>query len=481
MKRDGDSSLERAYSASAHNAPPAPAVVKLQQIPHTAERLIRGEPVILRGLEDLPVDASMDRSFFQQVSVKSLVLTPSNGDMIGKGVLGIASLSEESEWTSDSIIQLSILANLLAHTAERKKAREALRENEQLFQSLFKAASIGIALEDLEGRPLFVNPALCSLLGFTEEELCGKHCVQFSPPEDSRKDWALFEQLRTGSIDNYHLEKRYFRKDGSLIWGRLSISLLNDRASSSPLVVAMVEDITEKKVAEENLQRSESNLQNLAARLIQVQEEERHRISRELHDDIGQRLALLTIDLEDLKGSLAKAGQDSNCQLVSGLQRRTDELATDVHNLSGDLHSSKLQFLGLPSAIRELCTRISAQQNIRIDLRIEELPKDFSPDMALCFFRVAQEALNNMVKHSHAQDAFVELTQTRGAIVLKVRDFGVGFDARAPHAGIGFSSMRERLRMFGGELVVESIPGNGTELVAKLKPEKAEANAASAG
>ena len=119
----------------------------------------------------------------------------------------------------------------------------------QLFRDAFNASPIGIVVEDLQGQPLFVNPAFCAFLGFTQEELSGKHCVDFSPPEDAEKDWALFQKLRAGSIDHYQLEKRYFRKDGSLVWGSLSISLLN--SPPSPRVIAMVEDITEKKKAEE--------------------------------------------------------------------------------------------------------------------------------------------------------------------------------------------------------------------------------------
>jgi PAS domain S-box-containing protein len=119
----------------------------------------------------------------------------------------------------------------------------------EIFRDVFDASPIGIAVENMEGQPLFVNRALCSILGFSEDELCGKHCVQFSPPEDAAKDWALFQQLRAGSIDHYQLDKRYFRRDGSLMWGRLSLSLLSIRPS--PLVVAMVEDITEKKRGEE--------------------------------------------------------------------------------------------------------------------------------------------------------------------------------------------------------------------------------------
>jgi len=129
------------------------------------------------------------------------------------------------------------------------EAKQAGTPDTQLFRDVFNASPIGIAVENLEGQPLFVNPAFCSFLGFSPEELCNKHCVDFSPPEDAEKDWALFQQLRTGSINHYQLEKRYFRRDGSLVWGRLSISLLNSHPS--PLVIAMVDDITEKKTAEE--------------------------------------------------------------------------------------------------------------------------------------------------------------------------------------------------------------------------------------
>src|SRR5512147_1570655 len=98
-----------------------------------------------------------------------------------------------------------------------------------LFRDIFNASLIGIAVENLNGHPLFVNPALCAFLGFTEEELCRKDCVDFSPPEDAEKDSALFQRLQAGEINQYQLEKRYFRRDGSLVWGRLSMSLLTSR------------------------------------------------------------------------------------------------------------------------------------------------------------------------------------------------------------------------------------------------------------
>jgi PAS domain S-box-containing protein len=342
---------------------------------------------------------------------------------------------------------------------------EPEQAGEGLFRNLFNAAPIGIAVEDLEGQPLFANPALCSMLGFTEEELRSKHCVEFSPAEDAKKDWALFEQLRHRLISNYHLDKRFYCKDGRLIWGRLSISLMSNPAGSASLVVAMVEDISEKRAIEEKLQ-------HLASRLIQVQEEERQRIGRELHDDIGQRLSLLMIDMGDLRHTFAEAGQSTQSQLLFELHQRTETLATDIQNLSRDLHSSKLEVLGLHFALRNLCEKISALHHIPITLRVEELPANAPSELHLCIYRVAQEALNNVVKHSRSAQAFVELTHTDGVIVLKIRDLGVGMNPSTPHRGIGLSSMRERLRMFGGELFVESNPEKGTTVIAQVKLEK---------
>src|SRR5262245_22378606 len=134
-------------------------------------------------------------------------------------------------------------------------AAHNLPPDTQLFRDVFNTSPIGIAVENLDGQPLFVNAAFCSMLGFSEEELCGKYCVDFSPPEDAEKDWALFQQLRAGSIDHYQLEKRYVRRNGSLVWGNLSVSLL--KGWSSPLILAMVEDISDKKRAEELLREYE--------------------------------------------------------------------------------------------------------------------------------------------------------------------------------------------------------------------------------
>jgi len=360
-----------------------------------------------------------------------------------------------------------------AHTRspvpETKEAQAERIKSEKFFQALCQETSIGIALEDLEGHILFANPALCSMLGYTTEELRDMSCSAFSHPEDQKQEGPLFHQLCAGLIDHYKLDKRFIRKGGSQIWGHVSISLLDARYRTAPLVIGMVQDISEKKATEEQLRTSERSLRDVASRLMQAQEIERQRIGRELHDDIGQRFALLTIQLERLHQDLLKARQEAHSWTALRLCKSAEELATDIHELSHELHSSKLRHLGLPAALKELARKTSSQQDLRVDFHAGPLPKNLSPELAMCLFRVGQEALCNVIKHSQTRNVEMDVTRTNGRIVLKIKDFGIGFEPEVSASGIGLSTMRERLRMFGGNLLVNSSPGKGTEIIAEVR------------
>jgi PAS domain S-box-containing protein len=328
----------------------------------------------------------------------------------------------------------------------------------QLFHYLFEQASLGIAVEDLEGKILLANPALCSMLGYREDELCGMNCSEFANSEDSERDWALFQQLCAGAIDRYSLEKRYVRKNGARFWGRLNVSLWRNADGGSPLVFAFVEDITERKLAE-------IALASVSRGLIEAQERERIRISRELHDDIGQRLAMLAIELQQLQEDPSDARRR-----IAELHKQTAEIAADIQSLSHELHSSRLEYLGIAAAAKGFCQEFETQQRVEIDFRSDDLPTALPPDISLCFFRVLQEALRNAAKHSGVRHFEVRLWGTPAEIQLTVRDSGVGFDSEvAPVSrGLGLISMEERLKMLNGTFSIESRPQVGTTIHARV-------------
>lgn len=330
----------------------------------------------------------------------------------------------------------------------------------QLFHDVFNASPMGIAVENLDGKPLFVNPALCLMLGFSAEEMRTKHCVQFSPPEDSEKDWILFQQLREGSIDRYQIEKRYLRKDGSLMWGNLSISLLNSRPS--PLVLAMVEDVSEKKKTQEALAR-------MSRKLIEAQEQERSRIARDLHDDIGQRLALLAVELERLQEDASGVSAQVSHR-VHELRQQTIDVSTDVQTLSHELHSAKLEYLGVALTMKSWCKEFGERQKLEIEFTSHDVPRNLPGDSSLCLFRVLQEAVHNAAKHSGQKTIEVQLWAEPGEIHLVVTDMGKGFDVEAAMQshGLGLTSMRERVRMVNGTLTIQTGPMGGNTIHARI-------------
>ena len=225
-------------------------------------------------------------------------------------------------------------------------------------------------------------------------------------------------------------------------------------------VVAFI-DITERKLAE-------ATVANVSRRLIEAQEQERVRIGRELHDDIGQRLALLAVELRRLQDDSATL-PDVRRRLV-GLQKQTSAIAVDIQSLSHELHSAKLQYLGIASAMRGFCREFGEQQRVEIEFSAQGLPAPLSADVSLCLFRVLQEALHNSAKHSGARHFEVRLWGATDEIHLTVKDSGTGFDLDVAKAsqGLGLISMEERLKLLNGTLSIESQSNRGTTIHARV-------------
>jgi signal transduction histidine kinase len=208
----------------------------------------------------------------------------------------------------------------------------------------------------------------------------------------------------------------------------------------------------------------------LSGRLIALAEEERKHLARELHDDIGQRLSLLAVELDLL--TIEQECEGSVRDKLEQALTELKELATDVHNLSHRLHSSKLQHLGLPVALKEVCRQIARQHHIDIDLQAGDVSSPLPEDVSLCFYRVAQEALSNAAKHSHSKRVEVRLSSTEGRVLLQIKDFGIGFNPGMQIDGLGLATMQERLRMVGGVLSIRSAAASGTELTAEARTQR---------
>jgi len=234
------------------------------------------------------------------------------------------------------------------------------------------------------------------------------------------------------------------------------------------LVIGLLFQVRQRRKSEAALRASSAEVRDLVGKLISAEEDERRRMAIDLHDDISQELALLGIELEQLEQSAASSGA-SFARRTAAAVRRVASLATSLRNLSHRLHPAKLELLGLTGALDALCRDVSAAHLMPIEFRGDAMPARVAPDAALCLYRVAQEALHNVVKHSGSRRALVSLTVRDGSLVMEVVDSGIGFDAEERLAeGLGLVSMRERLHYLGGRFEIASARGKGTRLTVQI-------------
>jgi PAS domain S-box-containing protein len=334
-----------------------------------------------------------------------------------------------------------------------KRGESELQERTLYLESLIANTPLGIVVKDEARRVLFCNPAFEQMFQYTQVEIQGKDLDDFIAPHAREEAVRLSNSVRLGGIAQARTQR--VRKDGTF----LDVELYGVRVYSGPKFVAsfvIYQDITERK-------KSEEKLIALRNRLARAQEEERARIARDLHDDTGQRLALLSIDLEQLKQASLKL-KSSLTQQLEALVKAASEITSDVHNVSRRLHPSQVELLGLVPALSNFCKDFAARNEMQIEFFHESLQHKPPQDAALCLFRVAQEAIRNVQKHSGTRRALVQLDENSGSLRLRVSDHGAGFDPEAnePSQGLGLLSMQERLHTLGGELFVHSRPGGGT-------------------
>jgi PAS domain S-box-containing protein len=337
---------------------------------------------------------------------------------------------------------------------ERRRAEELLRESEQRLRLAAQAGRVYATEWDRASGVITRSEEFTRILGLSadQQKTNGDDIMATVHPEDREKISAAAYGT-TPQAPSYRVQYRVVRPDGALVWLEASGLALFDRTGTMYRTIGMVADITEHKRAEEAISA-------LSRRLIDAQENERARIARDLHDDIGQRLALALVTLEQQKPDTVK----------KELRKQLEDIAKSVHSLSHELHAATLRYLGIAKAMRGFCVELAEQKQVEIVFSHHNVPRTVPREISLCLFRVLQEALHNAVRYSKVSRFEVELVGSSDAVSLVVRDGGVGFDPEKAMngRGLGLISMQERLKLVSGRLSVESQRLRGTAIHATV-------------
>jgi PAS domain S-box-containing protein len=302
------------------------------------------------------------------------------------------------------------------------------------------------------------SPEHAKILGVSEpRHFTHQQFVNTIHPDDRPKFAATMSGL-TPENPVAEVTYRALVADGALVWLKSNGRAFFDGDGRMLRVIGMVADVTDQKLAEEALS-------GMTRKLVDAQEQERARIARELHDDITQRLVILAVEIE----RIGKRCSETPFQVpdrAHELSERTKEILSDIQALSHELHSSKLEYLGIVGGMRSWCREFGERQEMEIKFKSCSLPSVLPPEISLCLFRVLQEALHNAAKHSGVKRLDVQLLEESGEIHLMVSDLGKGFDfaSAMQGRGLGITSMQERVRLAGGTIVIDSKPTVGTTI-----------------
>ena len=352
---------------------------------------------------------------------------------------------------------------VLRDVTERKRAEEALRESEERLRSLSNAALEGIMVHD-RGLILDANPAFAQLFGYARpEELVGRNGLEIMIALESRA------RIQEGSHKQNRglVELTCIRKDGTRFLAETDSR--SARYFGRDVSIVSCRDVTERKRAQEELQRSLDQLRALTARLQRVREEESKRLAREIHDQVGQALTALRFDVTSLLGELPGGAQPWSTKAAS-LVKLVEETIDTVRQISSQLRPSMLDHLGLAATVEWVVEDFGTRTGIKHDLNLpaEDIVTD--PERATAIYRILQELLTNVARHARATEVFVQLQRTNRDLILLVRDNGKGMPAEKLSAkeSLGILGMHERALAFGGELVFSSAPGEGTSVKVRI-------------
>jgi len=394
-------------------------------------------------------------------------------------------------FTDDELKLATTIATQLAQAIEHKRDEEALRESEARLRATVEQATAGVARCDTNGRIVFANRTLCKMLGYTESELIGKSVADLTYRDDLKKTMRLFQRMiQLGKP--FEVEKRYVRKDGSVLWADVSASAVREPNGKAQSTVAVIVDITARKKVEEALQRSNEALEGLVdqrtkalsvanaelkgeierrkgleGEILEISDREQQRLAQELHDGICQHLTAVAFMARSV-GLRLKNHRVIEVKDIEKIAELVNNAATDTRNLSRALHRFDVDAAGLVEALEDLVDR----EMWRTPCRLEVKPSFHLDDdtVAAHLYRIAREAVINANKHAQARQIVIKLERSgQRQMVLSVTDDGVGVQkARNGARGLGFHIMNYRARLMGGQLKVESPEKGGTRVVCCL-------------
>ncbi len=349
-----------------------------------------------------------------------------------------------------------------SNITERKKAEEKLRLTESAIQQAGDAVVITTANPvRSSSRVVFVNQAFTKMTGYTAEEVTGKLSLTEGPMTDSPQ----WKKLESGPAQSkvFYLETIATRKDGTRFNMEWQITPLRDERGKVTHFVSVQRDITERKKTEEQFKAYQEQLRLLASELLLAEEQERRRIAMDLHDNIGQMLALTRIKLGVLKNTLSGTVQSD---AVGGIVELIDQSIGYTKSLTFELSPPLLYDIGIEATIEWLAEQMQKQHYILFYCENDGSPKPLTRDVSILLFQTVRELFMNIVKHSQAHQVNVGISREDGAIKIVVEDDGIGFDSSKIDTDLtfGFFSIRERLKYLGGALSIDTGPGRGTRV-----------------
>ncbi len=376
------------------------------------------------------------------------------------------------------------------NTQFRRQDDISVRESEKRFREAFEHAPIGMVLIDLEGQFQHVNDAYCRITGYTREELLNRELNfrELTHPDDIDATLAEIDQLLINEISSFFIENRYLRSDGETLWVRVSMTLHRNDAGRPYQLVCLVDDISARKQAEEALRHSRDELEqrvrertveleNRARQLVRLttelttaEQRERRRLAETLHDHLQQLLVAARMQIEQLREESNVSESRSPLDIV---HETLNEAITSTRSLTQDLSPPVLYRGGLPAALKWLARDMHQKQQLKIRIHSTADVDDLPEALNVFLFTAARELLFNVVKHAGTPEAVVRLFRKKNAFFMEVSDKGRGFETSAllrgdTAVGFGLFSMRERIEFLGGELTVESHPGNGSRFMVKV-------------